>query len=78
MAKTIFITGASTGIGKSTAIYFANKGWNVAATMRNPQKETTLSSYPNIRLFKLDVMNEEEINQLSTKRYRCLAGLMFY
>jgi len=38
MTKTIFITGASSGIGKTTAIYFAERGWNVAATMRNQRK----------------------------------------
>ena len=38
----MLITGASTGIGRETAIYFAQKGWNVAATMRTPSKETEL------------------------------------
>ena len=32
--KTIWITGASTGIGKALAIKFANNGWNVAASAR--------------------------------------------
>jgi NAD(P)-dependent dehydrogenase (short-subunit alcohol dehydrogenase family) len=27
--KNIFITGAASGIGKATALYFANKGWAV-------------------------------------------------
>ena len=34
MSKTILITGASSGIGKTTARYFQERGWNVVATMR--------------------------------------------
>ncbi|GGF70429.1 short-chain dehydrogenase [Paenibacillus albidus] len=60
--KTIFITGTSTGLGKLTAIHFAKLGWNVAATMRTPEKETELTAYDNIKLFKLDVTNLAEVN----------------
>ena len=38
--KTIFMTGTSTGLGKAAAIMFADRGWNVIATMRNPAKAT--------------------------------------
>ena len=37
--KTIFITGASSGLGKATAKLFSAKGWNVIATMRTPNRE---------------------------------------
>src|ERR1039458_5037760 len=38
MAKTVLITGASSGFGRDTALLFKKKGWNVAATMRSPEK----------------------------------------
>ncbi len=55
MAKTIFITGASTGIGRATAKLFSEKGWNVAATMRHPENETELGNLPGVKLYTLDV-----------------------
>lgn len=61
MAKTILITGTSSGIGKATAVYFAEKGWNVAATMRNPDDAPDLSESGTLKKFRLDVQNKEEI-----------------
>lgn len=61
MQKTIFITGASSGLGKATAKLFHSKGWNVIATMRNPSKETELNQLKNITLLPLDVTNLEQI-----------------
>lgn len=61
MKKTVFITGTSTGLGKLTAKYFASQGWNVAATMRTPEKETELTQYDNIRIFKLDVTDIAQV-----------------
>nr|WP_208543897.1 SDR family NAD(P)-dependent oxidoreductase [Paenibacillus protaetiae] len=60
MAQTIFITGTSSGLGKLTAIHFAKKGWNVAATMRKPELDTELAAYPNIRLFQHDVTDVKQ------------------
>lgn len=59
--KTIFITGASTGLGKATAQLFAAKGWKVIATMRHPDQESDLAKTPNITLLALDVMDPEQI-----------------
>ncbi len=66
MAKAIFITGASSGIGRATALYFAAKGWNVAATMRDPLKADPALKHPQISLFALDVTNEDSIAQALT------------
>ncbi len=63
MKKTIFITGASSGIGRAAVELFAKKDWNVAATMRSPEKEQYLQKQDNVRLFQLDVTQPETITE---------------
>ena len=65
MSKTIFITGASSGLGKAAAILFANKGWNVVATMRKPENETELTQFATIKLFPLDVTSLDQIQAVA-------------
>ena len=67
MSKTIFITGASSGLGKATAKLFQSKGWNVIATMRKPEKETELNQLENITLLPLDVTDLEQIKETAQK-----------
>ncbi|QIP13862.1 SDR family oxidoreductase [Spirosoma aureum] len=61
MSKTVLITGASSGIGKAAAHYFATQGWNVIATMRTPEKETELVDNQPIFVTRLDVQRPETI-----------------
>lgn len=63
MRKTILITGASSGIGKATALHFQKQGWNVIATMRSPEKEKDLNTLENVQLEKLDVLDLSTIEQ---------------
>lgn len=63
MNRTIFITGTSTGLGRLTAQFFAEKGWNVAATMRSPEKEIVLQQHTNIKVIKLDVADTAQVQQ---------------
>jgi NAD(P)-dependent dehydrogenase (short-subunit alcohol dehydrogenase family) len=65
--KTIFITGASTGLGKATAKLFASRGWKVIATMRTPENEKELNLIDNITLLPLDVTNLAQIKETAQK-----------
>lgn len=67
MQKSIFITGASSGLGKAAALLFHSKGWKVIATMRNPEKETELNQLSNITLLPLDVTNVAQIEDTVKK-----------
>ncbi|MEO1054639.1 MAG: SDR family oxidoreductase [Bacteroidota bacterium] len=67
MTKRIFITGASTGLGKATAKLFASKGWHVLATMRSPEKEEELDKLENVTLLPLDVTDVDQIKSAAEK-----------
>ena len=59
--KVIWITGASSGIGRSLALKFANAGWVVAASARREDLLKELNSAnQNIHSFPLDVTNIDQ------------------
>ena len=59
--KVIWITGASSGIGRALAIKFANEGWIVAASARRENLLQELNEInKNIYSFPLDVTNNEQ------------------
>ena len=62
--KKIWITGASSGIGKSVAKKFANEGWKVAVSARRKELLDELAKNPNIVSFPLDVTNRNQINEV--------------
>ncbi len=65
MNKKIWITGASSGIGKALAIRFAKEGWKVAASARRENLLKELSDkYPNIQSFPLDVTDSDKCNSV--------------
>ena len=63
--KVIWITGASSGIGRALALKFAKEGWIVAASARRENLLLELSKEnENIHSFPLDVTNIDQCNDI--------------
>jgi len=61
MSPTVLITGASSGIGKASAALFADRGWNVIATMRNPDDGAELAGRDAVLVTSLDLLDGASI-----------------
>ncbi len=59
--KKIWITGASSGIGRAAAEKFAKEGWKVAVSARRKELLDELSKNQNISSFPLDVTDRSQI-----------------
>ena len=62
--KKIWITGASSGIGKAVAEKFAKQGWKVAVSARRKELLDELAKNPNITSFPLDVTDRTQITSV--------------
>ena len=65
--KKIWITGASSGIGKALAEKFASEGWKVAVSARRKEILDEMSKRENISSYPLDVTNQEQIKNTFSK-----------
>ena len=82
--KLAFITGASKGIGRSTAITFANAGWDLILLSRDLEimeklRNELSDANSKINLVKCDLSNEYEIENSvkeSIKKYGCPSVLI--
>ena len=74
--KIIWITGASSGIGKALAIKFAEKGWTVAASARRESLLQELNEInQNIYSFPLDVTEIENCKLVANKIIEKFGGI---
>lgn len=69
MAKTVLVTGASSGIGKATAIYLAQSGYKVYGAARRVDKMEELKAH-GIKPISLDVTQEESMTACVTQIIR--------
>jgi NAD(P)-dependent dehydrogenase (short-subunit alcohol dehydrogenase family) len=77
--KAVLITGSSTGFGHATARLFADKGWNVVATMRDVSAAGDLADRNNVLVSRLDVTDPASIDQAiktSIERFRKLDAVI--
>ncbi len=64
MAKTILVTGASSGIGAATALKFLSEGWNVTLLARRLGKlDVVADGHDNALSIACDVTNEAQVVQ---------------
>jgi len=65
--KKIWITGASSGIGKAVAEKFASEGWMVAASARRQEILNKMAENQNIFAYPLDVTQKENVTKTFNK-----------
>jgi len=68
MRKTVLVTGASSGIGKATAIYLAQQGYTVYGAARRMDKMQELKPY-GIRPVAMDITVDDSIRA-------CINGIL--
>ena len=65
--KKIWITGASSGIGKAVAEKFSSEGWKVAISARRKVILEEMANDENIFSHPLDVTDQDQISNVFTK-----------
>lgn len=73
VAKTILITGCSSGIGYDAAIALKNRGYNVIATARKSEDVTRLSQQ-GLTSLQLDLADSQSIQQAVTQMLELTDG----
>ncbi len=71
LAKTVLITGSSTGHGLAFVKDYAARGWDVIATCRSPDKAERLQAvaaeWDNVVIEELDIVDYAEVDGLAKK-----------
>ena len=67
MSKSVWITGASSGIGKALAIKFGKEGWMVAISARREELLKNIAQDNNIFDYSLDVTDEKKVGEVFKK-----------
>ena len=72
--KVVLVTGASSGIGRATALRFLQEGWVVAAAMRRPEA-ADLPRVEGLRRYRLDVTEPVSVRDCIAEVERDCGGI---
>lgn len=61
MAKTVLITGCSSGFGKAAVPLFRQAGWNVVATMRDPAQSNATDASEELQILPMEIRDTASI-----------------
>lgn len=75
MPKTVLITGSSSGFGRFSALDFQRRGWNVAATMRTPEKAASWAGPAGLFTPRLDVTDRTSMQAAVDKTVARFGGI---
>ncbi|AZC87060.1 Dehydrogenase [Pseudomonas chlororaphis subsp. piscium] len=75
--KTALIIGASRGLGLGLVQRLLDDGWQVTATVRNPQKAEALKALGPVRIEQLDMDDQQAVIALSQKLKGEVFDLLF-
>ena len=59
LKRTVLITGTSSGLGLSMVRHFAERGWNVAATMRRRDRMSLFADLPAVYVIPLELTDPD-------------------
>lgn len=76
-AKTALIIGASRGLGLGLVKTLLADGWQVTATVRNPQNANALEALGKVRIEKLDMDDQQAVIALSQQLKGEVFDLLF-
>lgn len=76
-AKTALIIGASRGLGLGLVKQLLGDGWQVTATVRDPQKAQALQALGNVRIETLDMDDQHAVIALSQRLKEQTFDLLF-
>ena len=71
MSRTALVTGASSGIGRATAVALAARGYRVLGTSRRPDELTAAQRVAGVEFLPLDLTSDASIEALADR----LAGV---